>query len=195
MTDTIKLIDVAGFRRRNGIKQAELAAVLGVSRGYISVVETSYGKLSEKSIDIILEKWGEDCGLIPYWGRLVQLVDQLVEHDFLDYFFHSDIEPGFLPFTELLTEAVVRSIRYGQIPLSDDIVNKIVTAYPAVNKGWLLTGEGNILYDDTDVRLNAIENTLNGFEGRLNNLETMLGTIGMKVERILQLLEQISHMQ
>ena len=188
MGDTQKLIDVATFRRRNGVKQAELAAVIGKTRGYISVVETSYGKLPPESIDIILEKWGSDCGLIPWYGRLVQLVYALTERGFLESFYPGDVEKGYLPFSEILTAPVVKSIRCGQIPISDDIANRIVTAFPAVNKGWLLSGEGNMLYDNTQMRLDAIEKRLEGFEERLD-------AIGENIRRVLQLLEQSGHLK
>lgn len=188
MADNVKLIDVASFRRRNGVKQAELAEAIGKSRGFISVVETSYGKLTPESIDIIFSKWGDDCGLIPCYGRLIQLVFALAEQGYLESFYVGDVERGYLPFSELLTDPVVKSIRYGQIPVSDDIANRIVTAYPAVNKGWLLTGEGNMLYDNTQVRLDAIEKRLEGFEERLDKIEE-------NIKRVLQLLEQKSQKQ
>ena len=188
MADTKKLIDVASFRRRNGVKQAELAAVIGKSRGYISVVETSYGKLAPESIDTILSKWGDDCGLIPCYGRLIQLVYALAEQGYLESFYAGDVEKGYLPFSEVLSDSVVKSIRYGQIPVTDDIANRIVTAYPAVNKGWLLTGEGNMLYDNTQVRLDSLEKRIEGIEEKLD-------AIGENIKRVLQLLEHESHVQ
>lgn len=188
MAENVKLIDVATFRRRNGVKQAELADAIGKSRGYISVVETSYGKLSPETIDIILSKWGDDCGLIPCYGRIIQLVYALAEQGYLESFYVGDVERGYLPFSELLTDSVVKSIRYGQIPLTDDIANRIVTAYPAVNKGWLLTGEGNMLYDNTQVRLDSLEK-------KIECLEEKLEVISKDIRTVLQLLEQKSQKQ
>lgn len=188
MADTVKKIDVATFRRRNGVKQAELAEAIGKSRGYISVVETTYGKLTPESIDIILSKWGDDCGLIPYYGRLVQLVYALTEQGYLESFYPGDVERGYLPFSEILGDSVVKSLRYGQIALTDDIADKIVTAFPAVNKGWILTGEGNMLYDNTQVRLDAIEKRLEGIEKKFD-------VIDENIRKVLLLLEQGSHLQ
>lgn len=188
MIETQKLIDVASFRRRNGVKQAELAEAIGKSRGYISVVETSYGKLAPDTIDIIFSKWGDDCGLVPCYGRLIQLVYALSEQGYLESFYVGDVERGYLPFSEVLTDSVVKSIRYGQIPVSDDIANRIVTAYPAVNKGWLLTGEGNMLYDNTQIRLDGLEKRIEGIEEKLN-------VIDENIRKVLLLLEQGNHLQ
>jgi hypothetical protein len=87
-----------------------------------------------------------------------------------------------------LSASVVKSIRYGQIALTDDIADKIVTAFPAVNKGWLLTGEGNMLYDNTQVRLDSLEKRIKGIEEKLD-------AIAENIKRVLQLLEHKSHMQ
>ena len=48
-------IDLHSFRRLNKIKQTELAEYLGVSRGFISLVETGASKLPERLVDKLLK--------------------------------------------------------------------------------------------------------------------------------------------
>lgn len=51
----MKTIDLHSFRRVNNIKQSELADYLGVSRGFISLVETGASKLPERLVDKLLK--------------------------------------------------------------------------------------------------------------------------------------------
>ena len=51
----MKTIDLHSFRRLNKIKQTELAEYLGVSRGFISLVETGASKLPERLVDKLLK--------------------------------------------------------------------------------------------------------------------------------------------
>ncbi len=51
----MKTIDLHSFRRINKIKQSELAEYLGVSRGFISLVETGSSKLPERLVDKLLK--------------------------------------------------------------------------------------------------------------------------------------------
>lgn len=39
-------------------------------------------------------------------------------------------------------------IKRGQNGISRDVADRIVEKFPAISKGWLLTGEGNMFYDE-----------------------------------------------
>lgn len=168
MTDN-KLIDITGFRKKNGLKQSDLADFLGTTRGYISVVETKKEKLSAKNIDKILDRWGPS-GLIPCYDRLSQLCFELAMHEIIDRE-HMDDD---LPFEEELSAPVVKGIKYGRISISDEIANKIIAAYPEVNKRWLVSGEGDMFEDDTEARLNTIEAKLDSVLEKLNYIISRL---------------------
>ena len=187
-----RLMDLAGFRRKNGVRQAELAEYIGKTRGYISVVETSSRRLSEETINAILNRWGGDCGLIPCYGRLVQLEVELVAQGYMEpYHLDSDV----IPFSEQISEPVAKNIKYGKIGITDDIANKIVAAFPIVNKGWLLTGEGNMLYDNSEIRLNNIESTLNDLVVSVRSLERYLQIIAKAINVDLQPTEESTSIQ
>ena len=49
-----QLVNLKAFRKANKIKQEVLADYLGVSRGYISIVETTDNKLSDEKVAMLL---------------------------------------------------------------------------------------------------------------------------------------------
>lgn len=49
-----QLVNLKAFRKANKIKQEVLADYLGVSRGYISIVETTDSKLSDEKVAMLL---------------------------------------------------------------------------------------------------------------------------------------------
>ena len=169
MADNI-LIDIPGFRKKNGLKQSDLADFLGTTRGYISVVETKKEKLSAKNIDKILDRWGPS-GLIPCYDRLSQLCFELASHDRIELERMDDD----LPFEDLLSAPVVKGIKYGRIGISDEIANKIIAAFPDVNKRWLVTGVGDMFDDDMEARMNTIEAKLDSVLEKLDYIISRLG--------------------
>lgn len=48
------MIDIKQFRKRNKLKQEELAEYLGVTRAFISMVETGAGKLPTEKLNLLV---------------------------------------------------------------------------------------------------------------------------------------------
>lgn len=171
------LIDLAGFRRKYGIKQTELASFLGTTRGYISIVESGKAKLSAKSIDMILQHWGA-CGLVPCYDRLSQLQLDLKVLGRLE--FDIDTMDLSLPFEQILSKEVVESIKYGKNGISDEIANKIISYFPTVNKSWLVSGEGDMFYNDYQLSFRVIEDRIDTIEKKIDLILSKLDSISDK---------------
>lgn len=48
------MVDLKEFRQVNGLKQKDLAEVLGVSRSFISLIESGFSKLPDKYLQTLL---------------------------------------------------------------------------------------------------------------------------------------------
>lgn len=162
-----KLVDLAAFRQRNGLKQEELALLLGVNRSYISQVETGSCKISADK----MKKLWELSKTEPWF--LDDLVPALDRLDYLYYSVDSSLNPydpyapkeeRFNPekeviqkkfeteFSRVVTQAVRESIRLGQTGIDTALADKIIAILPpgyCYNKEWLMTGEGPIRPGDT----------------------------------------------
>ena len=157
-----KLVDLATFRERNGLKQEDLAKLLGVNRSYISQVETGSCKISAEKMKKL---WELSKSEPWYMDDLVPALDRL---DYLYYSVDSSLNPyeprkpkedRFDPAKEALqrkfendyarvvTQTVRESILLGQQGIDSALAEKIIAILPPgyeVNKQWLMTGEGPI---------------------------------------------------
>ncbi len=167
-TEKEKLVDLAAFRERNGLKQEDLAQLLGVNRSYISQVEIGSCRISADKVKKIWElgdeyKWFMD-DFVPAYSRLSKLKQELTE-DFAIYDLMrknrsdgstyvqrlSDFEAGL---EKVLSLTVLESIRLGQqgidSVLADRIISVIPECLPPVSREWLMTGEGAIYVERKD---------------------------------------------
>lgn len=201
-----KLVDLATFRERNGLKQEDLAKLLGVNRSYISQVETGSCKISAEKMKKIWELSKTEPW---YMDDLVPALDRL---DYLYYSVDSSLNPyepekpkedRFDPakeaiqqkfeidFARVVTQAVRENILLGQQGIDSALAEKIIAILPAgyeFNKLWLMTGEGPIRpgdvlpeepwldYKDT-IDAKGIQILLEKIMKKQEELEVMMGEI------------------
>lgn len=59
------MIDLKGFRKRNGLTQSELGAFLGIKKSYISLIETGSKPLSsDKMSKLLSNPYGWDTSML-----------------------------------------------------------------------------------------------------------------------------------
>lgn len=144
------LIDLTAFRQKNSLLQQDLADYLGVSRGYISMVEKGASKLSRKNLDRIYE-----AESTKQWD-LADLVPAYTRYKALEYYLNytRNIQLGFTPDncidyfeSDPLTE---EKLRYGEIGLSENMsfLREWCESAPEINREWVLTGKGEMLKND-----------------------------------------------
>ena len=155
-------INVKGFRDRFGLKQSELADFLGITRGFISLIEKGTAKLSAKNVDKILNRFGT-CGLVPAYDRI--LILRSIQNDEF---------PSGVDFRPYISENTLENIKHGVIPITDEIADKLVTAYPQLNKRWLMTGKEEMFCDSNELAHRKLETKLNEVLARCDTLQTIL---------------------
>ena len=131
------LVDLFSFRKRNGLLQQDVADFLGVTRGYISLVEKGKSKLSSISIDKILDSsremhWDTE-DLVPAYTRLCRFL----------YYSKEEVYAGRKnkPFQII----GMPRFKYGREGISERLADSIIHDYPEVSRDWLITGEGKML--------------------------------------------------
>ena len=171
---TKSYLDLAAFRKANGINQAELADILGVSRSFISLIETGANKLPHDKFVLLNRvacdrEWSTD-ELHPHLTRLKQLDKALVGRG---------VRRGKYPLD--FSASTYLSFSQGRKgideELADAIVNdpKYTSRYININKEWLLTGKGEMFLPETVEQLSKkLAELMERFvqiEERLDNLE------------------------
>lgn len=144
-------IQLAAFRHDNNISQDELGALLGTSRGFISMIESGKSKLPDDKIELLYDSghekfWNMDS-LAPAYGRIMALNNFLNENYLPTNNLCSEItdgEDGSVIAKPLLTSEILRDLKYGHTTITEPIANAIVKKWSRVNKVWLLSGEGTI---------------------------------------------------
>ena len=137
--DCIRLLE---FRQENNILQKDLAVYLGVSRGYVSMIETQRSAISLDSLEKIFNNpyhWNTDM-LVPHWYRISQ---------FLTYFNETrnaqrEME-GLTPVYFWVDENLLQDIKYGASAIPKRVAEEIVAKAPEINMDWILTGEGDMI--------------------------------------------------
>ena len=194
----MKLLDLARFRKDNGFTQDDLARILNITRAYISRIETGRANLSDKKIDDLVlhpEDW-ETSGLVPCFSRLMTLAYFLHENDSSFYYklqkppsldddLWYNIYCNDLPFYGILREETILAIRHGKSEITDGIADAIVSAFPQVNRNWLLTGEGTMLKDETR---QSVDNLKESLEEKFNRIEKKIDINTQLLESIAQFL-------
>ena len=198
MEENKSLITLAEYRRRNGLKQTDLAKIFGTSGSYVSMVETGGAKLSRKSLE---KFWGTEGivkeGLVPAYDRLVQLASALHKQGLYSLFSLYGEEGGYYePFEDWLTRDTVLSIKYGISDITDAIVNTLKENFTSrINKDWLLRGVGEMFIDDSCERvLSSVGKILDDMgicKGRIEEIERKLDSIMEQQDKIISMLNNL----
>jgi len=136
------------FRKRNSLKQNELAELLGITRSFISMVEKDKSKLPKDKLAKLLALSGANGwdveALLPEYARL------MIANKYLEDNGKS------IP----LTTQTIDNLRLGEEEFSSEIAETISAAYPSINSAWLLTGEGSMLTESKESELADIRSML-----------------------------------
>ncbi len=196
MEDKKPLIQLAEYRRQNGLKQSDVAKIFDTSPSYVSLVETGNAKLSKKSLDNFWDSEGiVKVGLIPAYDRLVQLASALSDQGkckATPAYPNNDTTGQYEPFEHVLTRDVVLNIKYGIAGISDAIVNDLQIYYDTqISKEWLMSGVGEMFIDNTkEVLIDCMTQLYKNLDKRLNELEGRLDTIHAMLEQVLKVQER-----
>lgn len=147
---------VTAFRQRNRILQKDLAEYLGVSRSYISLVESGRSNLSEENIDKIFDNpyhWNTD-DLVPAYTRFCQASHYLnVTRN------EKRVAEG-LPedlFDIIPPDETDQAIKYGYSDIPVELADEWCSGAPELNREWLLTGKGEMIIEETAKKPTPIE--------------------------------------
>ena len=157
--DYIRLFE---FRRENNILQKDLANYLGISRGYISVIETQKSPVPWEILEKIFNNpyhWNTDM-LVPHWYRMSQ---------FLVYFNESrnaqrEME-GLTPVYFWVEENLLKKIKYGDSAIPDYLAEEIAAKAPEINMDWILTGAGDMIKKEEAPKPTHFENLEQKIDG------------------------------
>lgn len=169
-----QLVDMAGFRKKNGLKQSDVANIIGTSGSFISLVEKGSAKLPDDKLELLVDNSDGWNGLVPCYDRLVNLQGTLIERGCLTEE-KADLYPE--PFVDELSYAVVNKIKFGKIGITSEIADKLVGIYPMVNYDWLIYGEGKMLYDDAELRQKGLIESVNRLEKEVAEMQQKLDSI------------------
>lgn len=144
------------FRKKNKITQQDLADFLGVSRGFVSLVESGKSKLPEDKIDMIMregrldQKWDVST-LNPLYYRLYELAEDFSNRQDPRPQIVFDWETGQSLFP--ITPLAMLDIKHGKEGFSYELMHKVRFVTPYVNYHWLKFGAGSmyIPYDKENV--------------------------------------------
>ena len=186
------LINLTAFRQRNGILQKTLADYLGVSRGYISMVESGKSTLAKESIEKIYENpfhWDVN-DLVPAYSRLNAAMD------YLNGTRNERRAAEGLPPALFLTggdDEMIEAIKYGYSGIPDYLVDTWCSSAPELNGDWLLTGEGEMIIEenqDSPSPIEVLQNKIDKLEAELKEcralIEQMSASLPEKVVAALQ---------
>lgn len=163
----MKLIDLAYYRKVNGLTQLEVAVFLGVSRAYISQVEVGSNNISDERIDKLLfdnsDIWPDTYVLVPAFNRLQLLCTQL-RTKYEDVYYKrvdtTEYREVYLPLLGVLSEETILNIRHGRIPINEAIADVIIQVFPLVNQEWLTTGSGPMFTYDLPTAFAGLESAI-----------------------------------
>ena len=129
-------IDITKFRLANNLLQKDLSDYLGVTRGYMSMVERGASKLSRTQLDKIRDNdrnW-DVKDLVPAYTRILFMQEKFKEH-LAEVQLYTIIAP------------VLEKIKYGEATITEYIADAIIKVFPGgpINKNWILSGEGDFI--------------------------------------------------
>lgn len=170
------LINLPYFRKRNGLKQEDLARLLGLNRSYISLVEIGKGKMSERRMKALWaladEKgWFMD-GLLPAFDRLQQLSAEIDADKALPAKTRQQFQKDF---EAAIPGPLFDAIRYGQQGIDPVLADKLVAICPpghVPDREWLI--QGNAALSDTLTPEERILRTLEELREKQAEMEALL---------------------
>ena len=155
-------IDIVAFRQNNNLYQRDLAKILNVSRGYISIVEKGNSKLTDENVKFLIDNYG-DYTLVPYYNRLLELAKELGSYEVF----------------KLIPKTLLEKIKYGKEKITDKIADVICQNYPEVNRGWLLTGNEDIPTVKQPDKMDVLEEKMDKIISLLEDIKTISYYNGM----------------
>lgn len=166
-----KLVDLREFRKRNHIKQSDLAEFLDTSASFISLIENGQSKLPESKIDRIMndaevQKGWSPEGLVPVFDRVRRVIEYLKKECPIED--TPELERLFLP------DNIYADIRYGRIGISMDIAKAIadsISWYFNLNPEWLATGIGDMVLPKSQIDYNVLYEKYKDLLERVERLE------------------------
>lgn len=178
------LVDLPAFRQRNHLLQKDIADYLGVSRGYISMVEKGRSRLSRESLDKLYDNpyhWNTD-DLVPAQTRiekaLVYLNQTRNEQRAAEGLPPSGFTYGY--------DGEDDAIRYGEMGIPEYIADIWCEGAPELSREWLLNGEGEMLVQDTPEEPTPIE----VLQAKVDKLEAAIEEYKNTVERLVDSLSK-----
>ena len=170
-------IDLREFRKNNKLSQKELAAFLGVTCGFISLIENGRAKLPNDKIEKLRvegkEKGWNISELIPASSRILVLGELLMLRSGVKEIIYEDALG--------LSSEDLNKIMSGEGTFTRANIERIRQKVPDINVNWLMTGEG-------DVFLKEIPNSLN------EEIHKELQEIRSDIREIKEALQQLTKM-
>ena len=134
-------VDLEAFRKKNALKQQDIADFLGTSRGYISMVENGDRKLSAANLDKLFEgaianNW-DVSDLVPDYSRLQSVLSYLLEKEVNGLTKVSG--------DNFFSEAFKQKLKHGEIGFNETVSDQLLKYFPEISRQWLLDGSGEML--------------------------------------------------
>ena len=156
-----KYVNLTAFRKRNHLKQQDIATFLGVTRAFVSLVETGRAKLTEHAIrSLYLESKWDPADLVPEFKRFVDI--------WSDY---AESIGGELPIRPMdednpfgISNGIILDLFFGNIGLNDKIADQVMKLVPNLNREWFLSGEGPRYLIKQKTPIGLLEELLEKFE-------------------------------
>ncbi len=190
------LINLTAFRQRNGILQKALADYLGVSRGYISMVESGKSTLAKESIEKIYNNpfhWDVN-DLVPAFSRLNLAID------YLNITRNERRAAEGLPPAFFLTgggDDEIEAIKYGYSGIPEYLVDMWCSGAPELNRDWLLMGKGEMLIEenqDSPSPIEVLQNKIDKLEAELLDCKALIEQMSVSLpEKVVAALQAMSN--
>lgn len=164
--------------------QKDIAEYLGVTRGYVSMVEKGRSKFSRESIDKLYDNpyhWNVD-DLVPEFTRLKKASFYL-NHTRNEQRAAEGLLPCFFSYTD---DDDFDGIKYGEISIPEYWVDRWCENAPELNREWLLTGEGEMLIQETSEEPAPIEI----LQVKIDKLEAAIEDYKKTIEQLVESLPQ-----
>lgn len=140
------LINLADFRERNDLSQAELGKYLGTTSAFISLIERGKSKMPVdkmlKLLDLARQNAWFTEDLVPAAERLRILEDYCFYYETLSPEEEASRREKYF---SALPEKIREDIRLGQKGINSALADRIIASCPpkfTPNKEWLMTGKG-----------------------------------------------------
>lgn len=135
----------------------DVADFLGVSKGYISMVERGVSSLSRQNIKRIFdaekEKQWDTSSFVPAYTRIVK-----IEEEVEDYHYSRGDGSGKEPRRYEIDTDVLSRIKEGVIGIPEKIARNYIQAYPELNFSyeWIMAGNGTMFEDSNADKITSM---------------------------------------